>query len=151
MIGIQSRKMRLSSWKVVISGNQPDGRSSLSTFHCLPLSALCFHGLTNCFPSKPLVLMIIQIARGVWGWPVFSMSPNRPRGAATNAVSYSCGLLALFCDADSFAFSNLRTLLPKKGGVGVPNPFNSRRSSSSRSDGLRRNHVVDGGNAAIFR
>jgi len=29
MIEIQSRKMRLSSWKVVISGCQPDGRSSL--------------------------------------------------------------------------------------------------------------------------
>src|SRR5712671_3570934 len=34
---------------------------------CLRLSALCFHGLTNCFSRKPFVFRIICVAPGVWG------------------------------------------------------------------------------------
>ena len=48
----------------------PDGRSSLSTFHCLRLSALCFHGLTNCFSCKLFALINICVAPRV--------SPSRP-------------------------------------------------------------------------
>ena len=42
----------------------PDSRYSLSTAHCPLLSALCFHGLTNCFSHKLFALINICVAPG---------------------------------------------------------------------------------------
>src|SRR6267378_2569726 len=63
----------------------PDSRYSLSTAHYPLLSALCFHGLTNCFSHKLFALINICVAPRVSPPRVHTIQEFRSR---TNQLFY---------------------------------------------------------------
>src|SRR6266481_4135961 len=90
------------------------------------LSALCFHGLTNCFSRNPFILITICVAPRVCP-PRLLCSDLRALCVAlfssTLSLSSDCGLFvslaALLADA-TLCFQSLADSFAKNRGVGVP-------------------------------
>ena len=100
---------------------------------CIPhdrrvLCALCFHGLTNCFPATPLYSHRYKLPGGM-GVKQAKPSAQYEQWALTSVHSSTYELFVAAKNSNSFVFSQIHTLWAKHLGWGT---LTTRRCSESR-------------------